>query len=380
MRITQCFLICTLAISLLACNNNYDQTNNATEEQEPIAEAKTVSKVILPEDSVIIDTLADLIAEEAALKIAEEVEEEEPTLTSEAVEPVEPVEKVEEAKPVQPVKEIQKSTQRAKGVEGADIQKEVTKNLPETPANDAEVDKASSKISTSSRKAKKGLPKKAQKRVILSPSHMLWDQLLKKYVSSSGKVNYKGFKADEIRLDAYLTLLELNPVQQSWTRNQKMAYWINAYNAFTVKLILKNYPISSITKLDGGKPWDVKWIKLGEKMYSLNNIEHDILRPTYKDARIHFAVNCAAKSCPPLLNRAWTANTLNATLEKQTKTFINNTTFNEIDAGAVKLSKIFEWYKVDFGDLIEYINKYSTIKVSKDAAIEFVDYNWALNQ
>ena len=159
-----------------------------------------------------------------------------------------------------------------------------------------------------------------------------------------------------------------------------MAYWINAYNAFTVKLILKNYPISSITKLDSGKPWDVKWIKLGEKTYSLNNIEHDILRPTYKDARIHFAVNCAAKSCPPLLNKAWTANNLNATLDKQTKTFINNATFNEIGADVVKLSKIFEWYKVDFGDLIEYINKYSTVKVNQDATIEFVDYNWALNQ
>ena len=87
---------------------------------------------------------------------------------------------------------------------------------------------------------------------------------------------------------------------------KKMAYWINVYNAFTIKMIVDNYPVSSITKLHGGKPWDVKWIELGEKKYSLNEIEHNILRPQFKDARIHFAVNCAAQSCPPILNKAWT--------------------------------------------------------------------------
>ena len=128
----------------------------------------------------------------------------------------------------------------------------------------------------------------------------LWNGLLRKYVNSSGKVNYKGFKSDKSKLDAYLKELENNPIQENWSKAKKMAYWINAYNAFTIKLIVDNYPISSITKLHGGKPWDVKWIKLGGQTYSLNNIENDILRPKYKDARIHFAVNCAAKSCPPL--------------------------------------------------------------------------------
>ena len=143
------------------------------------------------------------------------------------------------------------------------------------------------------------------------PSHEKWDNLLKEFVSNSGKVNYKGIKAVEGKLDDYLQILTENPVQTNWSKNEKMAYWINAYNAFTVKLIVKNYPVSSIMKLHNGKPWDVKWIQLGNKTYSLNEIEHRILRPKYKDARIHFAVNCAAKSCPPLLNRAWKAENLN---------------------------------------------------------------------
>ena len=212
-------------------------------------------------------------------------------------------------------------------------------------------------------------------------SHSNWNALLQKYVTANGKVNYKGFKADNAKLQAYLDHLTTNPVQKDWSRNKKMAYWINAYNAFTIKLIVDNYPISSITKINGGKPWDKKWIKLGGKTYSLNQIENDILRPKYKDARIHFAVNCAAKSCPTILNSAWTADNLNANLEKQAKKFINNTSFNTISAKKVKISKIFEWYAVDFGDnIIDYLNKYSTVKINADAKVEYMEYNWKLNK
>lgn len=212
------------------------------------------------------------------------------------------------------------------------------------------------------------------------PAHDSWNKLLSQFVSATGKVNYRALKGKTPELEAYLKLLADNPVQSSWSRNEKMAYWINAYNAFTVKLILDNYPLSSITSLSGGKVWDKKWIKLGDKTFSLNNIENDILRPRYKDARIHFAVNCAAKSCPPLLNRAWTAANLNSNLSQQAKKFINNSAFNQVGANKVVISKIFEWYAADFGNIVDYLNKYSNTKINANAQLSYQEYDWALNQ
>lgn len=211
-------------------------------------------------------------------------------------------------------------------------------------------------------------------------SHQTWDALLQKYISNSGKVNYKGLKSEEAILDTYLDFLSKNVPTKSTGRKTAMAYWINAYNAFTIKLILKNYPVKSIMDINGGKAWDLKFIKLGGKTYTLNDIEHKILRPTFKDARIHFAVNCAAKSCPPISNHAWTAANLESTLEQKAKAFINNTKYNEISAQKVKLSNIFNWYKEDFGDLIAFLNKYSNTPIDKGAKISFIDYNWALNK
>lgn len=215
---------------------------------------------------------------------------------------------------------------------------------------------------------------------LAKPDHGNWNDLLAKYVNSKGAVNYAGFKADKTKLQAYLAELTNNPPESSWTRNEKMAFWINAYNAYTVKLIVDNYPVKSITDLKGGKPWDVKWIKIGAKTYSLNNIENDILRPQYKDARIHFAVNCAAESCPPLLNQAWTSELLDVFFNKQAKAFINNPAYNKISANKVQVSKIFDWYKEDFGNLINYLNKFSTTKINAKAKVEFLEYDWALNK
>ena len=211
-------------------------------------------------------------------------------------------------------------------------------------------------------------------------SHQTWDDLLRSYVSATGKVNYTGLKANKSKLEGYLNDLKNNPPQNDWSRIKTMAYWINAYNAFTVKLILDNYPVSSINKLEGGKPWDKKWIKIGNNTYSLNNIENDILRPKYKDPRIHFAVNCAAKSCPPLLNRAWTEDNLNSNFEKQAKEFINNSNYNKITASKVQVSKIFEWYAADFGNLTDYLNKYASTKINSNAKVEYLEYNWDLNE
>ncbi len=213
-----------------------------------------------------------------------------------------------------------------------------------------------------------------------TPSHEVLDALLKKYVSTTGKVNYKGLKTEAAKLNEYTTLLAKNHPESAWSKEEQMAYWINAYNAFTIKLILDNYPLSSITKLHKGKPWDVKWIKLGEKTYSLNNIENDILRPQFKDARIHFAVNCAARSCPPLLNQAFTAANLNSNLDALAKKFINNPAFNKLGADKIEVSKIFDWYAADFGKLVDFLNKYSSSKINAQAKLSFMEYNWALNE
>jgi len=222
--------------------------------------------------------------------------------------------------------------------------------------------------------SKEETPKKA------IPTHENWDQLVRKYISSSGRVNYKGFKADKAKLEAYLQELANNPPVSDWKRNEAMAYWINAYNANTIKLIVDNYPVKSIMDLHGGKAFDRKWIKIGDKIYSLNNIENDILRPRYKDARIHFAVNCAAKSCPPIHNRAWTASNLNSTLQAKAKAFVNNTQYNAIDKGSVEISKIFEWYASDFGNIVTYLNKYAATEIKDNAKVSYKEYDWALNE
>ncbi len=222
-------------------------------------------------------------------------------------------------------------------------------------------------------------PKKEEKPVITKPNHKNFGALLKKYVSASGDVNYKGLKADYESLKNYLSELAKETPKSDWSRNEKLAYWINAYNAFTIDLILNNYPVSKITDLDGGSPWKVSRIDLEGKKYSLDQIENKIIRPQFKDARIHFAVNCAAKSCPTLLNDAFYPNTLNSQLESQTKKFINNPAFNKIENGAFEVSKIFEWYAEDFGDLISYLNKYSNVQIDDSAKAAFKEYDWSLN-
>ncbi len=213
-----------------------------------------------------------------------------------------------------------------------------------------------------------------------APSHAGLDSLLQKYVSENGKVDYKGLKVNKEALYAYCQILTENPVQEDWSREEKLAFWINAYNAFTLKLIVDNYPTKSIMNFDGGKTWDVRRIKLGDKKYSLNQIENDIIRPQFKDPRIHFAVNCAAKSCPPLWNRAYTAANLDSALETRTRAFINDPNFNTLTASKASVSKIFEWYAADFGDLKKYLNKYAATQLRGTAVVAFKEYDWGLNE
>ncbi len=211
------------------------------------------------------------------------------------------------------------------------------------------------------------------------PDYKSWDTFLKKYVSATGDVDYKSIKTNKKELDAITKTFRSASVLPSWSKSDQLAFWINAYNAFTIDLIVNNYPLKSIQGLDGGKPWDVKRINIGGKKYSLNNIENDIIRPQFKDARIHFAVNCAAKSCPPILNGAFFGKTLDTQLDDVTKKFINNKKYQTISSSNITLSKIFDWYGADFGDIVTFINKYSNVKVNKSATIAYKDYDWALN-
>jgi len=218
-------------------------------------------------------------------------------------------------------------------------------------------------------------------------AHDQWTTLLTKHVSEEGKVNYKGFLDDQAEFQLYLDALSNNPPANNWSENEQMAYWINAYNAFTVKLIIDNYPLESIKDISSGiaminSPWDIKFFKIGDTEFDLNTIEHEILRKDYNEPRIHFAVNCASYSCPKLRNSAFTAEALDAQLDVQAKGFLSNPAKNIITEHETKLSKIFDWFESDFTKertLFDFISSYkSSIRESNE--VEFIAYDWSLNE
>ncbi|MBK7938099.1 MAG: DUF547 domain-containing protein [Lewinellaceae bacterium] len=220
-------------------------------------------------------------------------------------------------------------------------------------------------------------------------THEAWDALVKKHVRQDGFVDYKGFIRDSNDLNGYLRLLEsAHPNDKNWTRNEQMAYWINAYNAYTVQLILRNYPVSSIKDIKKGvafvnSVWDIKFIKIQGFMYDLNNIEHNILRAVYKDARIHAAINCASWSCPRLLGEAYTAANLDKQLDAAMRSFVNDPARNRIRADKAEISEIFKWFKGDFergGNLRDFLNRYSDVKITDKTDISHIDYDWRLNE
>lgn len=222
-------------------------------------------------------------------------------------------------------------------------------------------------------------------------SHTQWDGLLKRYISDKGLVNYAAMKlqaADE--LDKYVEMLGENPPADTWSEPQQLAYWINTYNAFTLKLILDNYPLQSIRDLNPGIsiPFvnnifsQKRFMIAGEKI-SLGNIEHGILRKQFDEPRIHFAINCASASCPLLRNEAYTPEDLEAQLMEQAIHFVNDNFRNKISPNHLLLSRIFQWFKGDFtknGSLIEFINQYAEVKIDSDAKVDFLPYDWTLNE
>ena len=211
-------------------------------------------------------------------------------------------------------------------------------------------------------------------------NHSDWNVLLQQHVSEKGNVNYKGFKKDELKLKSYLTSLSKDMPNDSWSKDGKMAYWINAYNAFTIQLITNNYPISSIKDIEN--PWDIEFINLGDKTFSLNEIEHEILRKM-NDPRIHFGIVCASVSCPKLQNTAFEASNLDSKLDSATKEFLADPMQNNLSKNAIQLSKIFKWFAKDFkneGSLIDFLNKYSEITILQNAKKSYKDYDWNLNE
>jgi hypothetical protein len=223
------------------------------------------------------------------------------------------------------------------------------------------------------------------------PSHQLWNELLKSNVKPDGLVDYKGFIREKPKLEKYLKLLSENaPDRKTWSKNEQLAYWINVYNAYTVKLIVDFYPTKSIRDLGPRikiplikDVWHYKFFKIAGVEMSLDEVEHSILRKEFEEPRIHFAINCASVSCPPLLNEAFVATNLENQLTRVATTFINDPTRNKISSQSAQLSSIFSWFKGDFtkkGTLIEFLNRYAKVKLSPNARITFMEYNWNLNE
>lgn len=227
--------------------------------------------------------------------------------------------------------------------------------------------------------------------------HTPWDQLLRKYVDDDGYVNYRAWHssgADRQALTSYLNSLSQANPQAKASRDAKLAFWINVYNAVTVHGILREYPTSSIrnhtAKLFGYNIWkDLKLIVAGHG-YSLEHIEHQILRKM-REPRIHFAIVCASVGCPRLLNRAYTADAVQEQLDTNAKDFFSRRQNFRYDARSRRfyLSSILSWFGEDFGSnqaaQLRTISQWLPDRESQAAAqsgagsVSFMDYDWNLN-
>ncbi|MEK8022580.1 MAG: DUF547 domain-containing protein [Candidatus Hydrogenedentota bacterium] len=221
--------------------------------------------------------------------------------------------------------------------------------------------------------------------------HLKYDALLRKYVVN-GRVRYRDWKkapADREALDLYVASFATAPVARMQS-NTKLAFYINAYNAITLKSILDAYPIKSIKDIP--EVWDRNTWRVGGENVSLNDIEHKIIRPTWKDARVHFALVCAAKGCPPLINRAYNGLVIRQDLIEVTTKFIGDPKRTTIDytKKILSLSRLFDWYKDDFianeGSLPGFLAKYISDPAAQSDLrrgvwkVQHLDYDWALNE
>ena len=216
----------------------------------------------------------------------------------------------------------------------------------------------------------------------------LYERLLKQYVNQ-GVVDYRGFKNEEAVLDQYLKVLE-NTESRKLSGSERFAFYVNAYNAWTIKLILSAYPgLKSIKELGGflSTPWKKKIARIDGDMLTLDAIEHDILRKQFKDPRVHFVVNCASQGCPPLRPEPYQGNILDRQLEEMTAAFLNDPSRNYLKGNTLSVSSIFKWFAEDFNnDIVGYFEKYAREDLKKrleairdKIEIKYLDYDWALN-
>jgi hypothetical protein len=233
----------------------------------------------------------------------------------------------------------------------------------------------------------------------LDHSHKAWDALLKKHVvvrdgGKASQVRYQGMSDDRAALKQYLDSLSSVKGDEfsRWTRNEQMAFLINAYNAFTVEKILTRYPdIRSIWDFGKifGNPFKDRYFSLFQKPFSLDEIEHETLRPRYKDPRVHYAVNCASIGCPMLREEAYVADRLDAQLDEQATRFLSDRSRNRFAGGRLEVSKIFDWFKEDFEPRERYFARHAAILADDPSArklvaegrapLTFLEYDWALN-
>ncbi|MEK6216982.1 MAG: DUF547 domain-containing protein, partial [Boseongicola sp.] len=192
-----------------------------------------------------------------------------------------------------------------------------------------------------------------------SINHSLWDNLLSRHVRKSNRgvnlVDYRGFSAaDRTMLADYIAILTGVLISQ-FNRDQQLAYWINLYNALTVQVVLDHYPVDSIRDINISPglftigPWDKTLISIEGEDLTLNDIEHRILRPIWRDPRIHYAVNCASIGCPDLWDRAYPATGIDKLLDQAATAYVNDPRGVSVVDGKVSVSKIYDWFIEDFG-------------------------------
>ncbi|HET6205074.1 MAG TPA: DUF547 domain-containing protein [Planctomycetota bacterium] len=231
----------------------------------------------------------------------------------------------------------------------------------------------------------------------LDPRHETWTSLLGAFVRA-GVVDYGGLRGRSADLDSYLA--ELRAIRpeafEALPRADRLAYWINAYNAFTVRLVLDHYPVKSIKDVGGVfrsvfKKEFIELRNLRRETLSLDDVEHGILRPEFADPRVHFAIVCASKGCPPLRSEAYRAADLEAQLDDQARRFLADPGKNRIalEDRALHLSPIFKWFREDFekasGSVPRFLARFldakraAAIGDGKGFDVDYLDYDWTLN-
>jgi len=217
--------------------------------------------------------------------------------------------------------------------------------------------------------------------------HSAFTGVLKTYVDGKGMVNYKALKSNRGALDAYLKKTGAVPEKEfkSWSKDEQLAFYMNVYNAETLQFIIDNYPVETIKDLGGflSTPWDKKVVTLFGDPTTLNTLEHKIIRKQFDEPRIHFALVCAAVSCPPLRREAYTAAKLDSQLDNQARIFLQQKEKNRIEGDTLYLSSIFDWYGGDFETKKRTLNQYVDPYIDGNAVgkeVEFTEYDWGLNE